>query len=268
MVGDREHLRSTFDSAADLYHRARPCYPSALFDTLIEETGLRPGDRALEVGCATGKATVALAKRGVRVVGIELGPALADEARGNLAPYPNVTIVCADFEDWQPPEPVPFDLVYAATSWHWIDPDVRYHRAWTLLRPDGHLAFWTAAHVFPEGGDPFFREIQPVYDETGEGLPADASRPRPGELPDQRDEVEASGLFELALVRQFDWEVSYDADAYLRLLDTFSNHIAMEPARREHLYTEIRRRLAERPDGRLRRHWGAVLHIARRRSCD
>jgi hypothetical protein len=34
----------------------------------------------------------------------------------------------------------------------------------------------------------------------------------------------------------------------------------------ERLYGEIRRRLAERPDGTLRRHWGAVLHVARRLS--
>jgi len=33
---------------------------------------------------------------------------------------------------------------------------------------------------------------------------------------------------------------------------------------RDRLYGEIRRRLAERPDGRLRRHWGAVLNVARR----
>lgn len=34
--------------------------------------------------------------------------------------------------------------------------------------------------------------------------------------------------------------------------------------RRDRLYSEIRRRLAVRQDGRLRRHWGAVLHVARR----
>jgi hypothetical protein len=34
---------------------------------------------------------------------------------------------------------------------------------------------------------------------------------------------------------------------------------------RDRLYGEIRRRLAARPDGRLRRHWGAALHVARRR---
>jgi hypothetical protein len=67
-------------------------------------------------------------------------------------------------------------------------------------------------------------------------------------------------------VRQFDWEVRYDADGYLRLLDTFSSHIAMQPWQRDRLYGEIRRRLAQRPDARLRRHWGAVLQVARRAS--
>jgi len=33
---------------------------------------------------------------------------------------------------------------------------------------------------------------------------------------------------------------------------------------RDRLYGEIRRRLAARPGGQLRRHWGAVLHVARR----
>lgn len=76
----------------------------------------------------------------------------------------------------------------------------------------------------------------------------------------------ASGLFDLVLVEHEDWEAVYDADGYLALLDTFSGHISMAPDKREHLYAEIRRRLAARPDGRLRRHWGAVVHVARRRS--
>jgi hypothetical protein len=64
---------------------------------------------------------------------------------------------------------------------------------------------------------------------------------------------------------QYDWETIYDADGYIDLLNTFSGHIAMQDWQRDRLYGEVRRRLAERPDGRLRRHWGGVLHIARRR---
>ncbi len=85
------------------------------------------------------------------------------------------------------------------------------------------------------------------------------------ELPDGTAEIEASGLFGEVTARLFDWEISYTADEYIRLLDTFSGHLAMEAWQRDRLYGEIRRRLAERPDGRLRRHGGAVLRVARRR---
>lgn len=262
---DSGQLRTSFDSAADLYQRARPEYPEALHDALIEMAGLNAGDRLLEIGCATGKATLPLARRGFRITCVELGPALASAARRNLADFPDVEVVETAFETFDPPKSDRFDLVFAATAWHWLDPAIRYQRAWELLVPGGHLAFWSATHIFPEDGDPFFAELQEVYDEIGEGRPEGAVYPRPGELPDEREEIERSGLFDDVVARHFDWEVVYDAEEYLGLLDTFSGHITMKPWQRDRLYSEIRRRLGERVDGSVRRGWGAVLHVARRR---
>jgi SAM-dependent methyltransferase len=258
---DRLALRRTFESAADLYQEARPEYPGELFDALVDAAGLRAGDRLLEVGCATGKATLPLARRGYRITCIELGADLAAAARGNLAEFAEVDVIEAAFETWEPPDGERFDLVFAATAWHWLDPGTRCRRAAELLRPGGHLAIWRADHVFPDDGDPFFDEIMDVYDEIGEKR---GVRRRPGELLDDREELEGSGLFEDVFIRHFDWEVTYDADGYLRLLDTFSGHIAMDAWQRDRLYSEIRQRLGEREDGRLRRHWGAVLQVARR----
>lgn len=263
VADDRERLRTTFDSAAGQYHQARPDYPQELFDALVDLAELRPGDHLLEIGCGTGKATAELARRGFAITCVEIGQELAAAARRTLAGFGGVEVVQDTFEAWRAPEGAVFDLVFAATAWHWIDPAVRYARAWELLRPGGHLAFWAALHVLPAGGDPFFREIQHVYDEIGEGIPEGTPSPEPGQLPDERAEIEGSGFFTDVEVRQFDWEISYDADSYIRLLDTFSGHIAMAGWQRDRLYGEIRRRLAERPDGLLRRHWGAVLHVAR-----
>jgi trans-aconitate methyltransferase len=259
-VAEDRGLRHTFDSAAELYDRARPSYPSALIDDLVSLTGIQAGDHLLEVGCGTGKATRQLAPLGFAITCIELGPALSAVARRELSAYENVTVVNADFDTWQGAQR--FKTVYAATSWHWLDPATRYRRAWQLLEPDGHLAFWSAGHVVPFDGDPFFTEIQEVYDEIGEGLPAGRQVDDP--LPHFVTELEASGCFEDIVARRYQWEVTYDADSYLRLLDTFSGHIAMAEWQRDRLYGEIRRRLALRSDGLLRRHWGAVLHIARR----
>lgn len=153
-------------------------------------------------------------------------------------------------------------MVLAATAWHWVDPHVRYRKAAQVLRRGGYLAVWGANHVLPEDGDPFFDQIQEVYDEIGEGGPPGALLPRPGELADFREEIDTSGVFTVIDVTHFDWETMYDADGYIRLLQTFSGHIVMHDWQRDRLFGEIRRRLARRPDGCLRRHWGSVLHVA------
>jgi SAM-dependent methyltransferase len=191
-------------------------------------------------------------------------PDLAREAARNLDGFGDVQVVNADFECWRPVPERRFDLVLAATSWHWLDPDIRYQHAWELLRPGGHLAFWSATHVFPPEGDPFFREIQDVYDEIGQGGPEPEVTPAPGELPEQHDEIERSGMFRVVDVRQYDWEIRYHAESYIDLLLTFSGHIAMADWQRERLFSAIRTALAARREPVLRRHWGAALHVARR----
>jgi len=262
---ERERLRATFDGAAANYQEARPGYPDALYMELLALTGARPETDALcEVGAASGKATLPLAERGFAITCVELGTELAAEARRNLAAFERVSVVNAPFETWEPAAGESFALVFAATAWHWIDPAVKYAKAASLLRPGGHLAFWEAIHVIPADGDPFFSEIQDVYDEIGEGMPGGWVSPTVETLPSLEAEIAATGLFADTVVRRFQWEIRYTADAYLRLLDTFSGHISMAPWQRERLYGEIRRRLALRPDGLLRRHWGGVLHVARK----
>jgi SAM-dependent methyltransferase len=258
---ERERLAATFDRAAGRYQRARPEYPGELYEHLLAVTGLAPGARLLEVGCATGKATLPLAQRWFRITCIEPGGALAAAARVNLAGF-DVEVIEGQFEDWAPGDER-FALVFAATAWHWLDPTVRFHRAADALQPGGYLALWEAVHVFPPDADPIFEELQETYDEIGESRPPGAKLPIPAELDDDREEIEASGRFEVVDITPYCWEMKYDAVGYIDLLSTFSGHIAMEDWQRDRLYGEIRRRLAERPDGLLRRHWGGLLQIAR-----
>jgi len=261
---EREGLRRSFDSASEVYHRARPKYPEELINHLVQVTGLHEGDHLLEIGCGSGKATLPLAQRGFRITCVELGSRLASAARQNLSEFPGVEVITGDFEEWPLPRIRRFDLVFAATAWHWIDPEVRYTKAWEALRPGGYLGLWGATHVFPVDGDPFFVEVQEVYEDVGEGSAPGNAWPRPGELEGQRAEIDNTGLFEVVEVRHFDWETSYSTQEYIDLLNTFSGHIAMERWKRDRLYSEIRRRLSTRPTKRLRRHWGAVLHVAQR----
>jgi SAM-dependent methyltransferase len=192
-------------------------------------------------------------------------PEYPDELYDRLLQITQLSPGARLLEDWTPAGEA-FAMVFAATAWHWVDPTVRYRKAADALAPGGYLALWGAGHVIPRDGDPFFEELQEVYDEIGESLPPGTALPRPQELADDRAEIEASGLFDVTDITQYDWETVYDAEGYIDLLNTFSGHIAMQDWQRDRLYSEIRRRLAMRINGRLRRHWGSVLHIARHRT--
>jgi SAM-dependent methyltransferase len=142
-----------------------------------------------------------------------------------ISPDCPVEIHVRPFETWEG-EAGAFDLVYAATAWHWVDPSVRYRKTHDLLRAGGHLAFWSALHAFPEGFDPFFTEIQEVYDTIGESYGGDWPPAPPEQAPDFADEIERSGLFEDVRVRRYVWERHYSADEYIALAgDVLRSHL-------------------------------------------
>jgi SAM-dependent methyltransferase len=63
----------TFETGTGLYARHVGRYADALADALVERAGLRPEDRALDVGCGAGAALAALAARvgGDHVAGVD-----------------------------------------------------------------------------------------------------------------------------------------------------------------------------------------------------
>lgn len=215
MSDARQRLARTFECAAEEYDAARPSYPDELFDDLVALADLHPGQRLVEIGCGTGKATRAMLERGFIVDCIEIGTGLAARARCNLDGLP-VQIHLAPFETWEPGRD-DFDLVYAATAWHWLDPELRYRKAHRLLLPGGHLAFWSALHAFPDDVDPFFVEIQEIYDAIGEPE-GSWPPPPPDQVPDDHAEIQASGLFDGVSVRRYVWETDYTTEQYIALL--------------------------------------------------
>ena len=144
----RLRKRATFDEVADLYAHGRPRYPEVVIDDVVELAGFGPGSRVVEIGCGTGQATAALAERGLEVTCVELGPRLAEIARRELAHYPSVRVVNADFEHWEP-EGGLYDGIASFNAFHWVDPERRYGLAARLLRPGGALAVVSMPHVMP-----------------------------------------------------------------------------------------------------------------------
>jgi SAM-dependent methyltransferase len=275
-VAEARRLRATFEEVPELYDRARPAHPPQVFDDLIALAGLPADAHLLEIGCGTGRATVPLAERGYSVTCVELGERLAAVARRELSRFPAADVVVADFETWQP-ERAAFDAVVSFGAFHWLDPGLRYAKTADLLREGGALAFVSLAHVLPDGGDPFFRDVHADYEAVVPNAPRESHGfysppwrlPDPDALADHSDtvvaaELEASGRFGALVARRYLWDVVHTADEYLDLLDTYSHHRAFDEAIRSRLFERIRARIVARPERTVRATYLALLYAAAR----
>ena len=190
-----------FGEVAQTYDQQRPSYPSQFIDSVLAFAGLDRNTTTpvAEIGAGTGKASVALAARGITLTCVEPSPTMAAVARGNLAQFPNAAVVETSFEDWQP-TPHTYGLLLAAQSWHWVSPDMRYVQAHRALRPSGTRAvFWNT--MVSCGGESLERGLIIAYGD----LVHDKWRPGQAERIKANDwvvaEIEASGLFEPGLSR-------------------------------------------------------------------
>jgi SAM-dependent methyltransferase len=249
---------------AALYDEVRPGYPERLFDDLALLSGTGPGARALEIGCGTGQATLPLARRGYRLLGVELGANLAAVTRTKLADHPNARVLACSFEEW-PTEKGAFDLVVSATAFHWVDPRVRYRKSAQALRPDGSLALiWNRAD--PEGSSEGFLEaLEDVHRREAPELAPERRPPRLDWDDDKAGEIERSGYFEKPEERVYRFTVARDAESYLRFLGTSSSHRALDERTRRRLFAAVGRLIEEEYGGRVIEGYRSELYVSRKR---
>ena len=248
MRSEGREQRFVFGEAAELYDRARPGYSTQLVDGVLGFAGVEgDGLRALEVGAGTGKATVAFASRGLRILALEPSPEMAAVARRNCAGFPRVTIELVTFEAWRvgedgPAEPQQFGLLLSAQAWHWVDPAVRHVKAAQVLAPGGALALvwhrirWRDEPLRDELEE-LYRRLAPDLYEQSPGFPGLTRRREHREL---FQDLRATGLFEPARTRTYPWSQTFTADGFVERLATQSNHLLYDPGRRAELFDGLR----------------------------
>ncbi len=227
--------RFAFDQVARAYQAVRPDYADALIDDVIAYAGLRSGDVILDVGCGTGQATKSFATRGFAMLALDPGPQMIGAAREALAAFPNVSFAEATFEAWSPPA-MPFRLITAAQSWHWVPPGAGFAKAAEVLAPDGTLAVF--GHV-PVGLDPpLLEQFKQIYQRH---IGYQGPPPEAWYLPDGpfKPAFEASALFGPITHRCYPWQWRHTTASYLAFLRTRSDHQVMAPAQREAVFDAI-----------------------------
>jgi SAM-dependent methyltransferase len=224
---DRSRAES-FGAIAELYDRVRPSYPSALVDALLADAPRR----VLDIGCGTGIVAALLAARGCAVLGVEI-----DERMAQVARTRGVEVEVALFERWDPRERV-FELAVCGQAWHWIDPLAGAQKAAAVLEPDGRLGlFWNFGSPPRELAELF----APIYARLAPGVES-YSVLLGGQ--DARTDtaiaaIAASERFEQAAVSTYSWTRTHNTKQWLEILQTHSDHQAMEPQHRERLLAEV-----------------------------
>jgi SAM-dependent methyltransferase len=192
--------------------------------------------RILEIGPGTGQATAELLARAASVTAVELGGALAGRLRAKLAD-PALTVTVGAFETTELP-PASFDLIAAATSFHWV-PDGSVTRCADLLDVDGWLAVWWTVFGDATRPDPFHDALLPVLAELAPEVldTDDAGRPTihlPHALdtPARIAEIETSGRFGGVREEQIRWTGRHDRTELRALFGSFSPWLALDADRR------------------------------------
>jgi SAM-dependent methyltransferase len=124
-----------FTAEAAAYDSSRPSYPRDAVQWLIDNLGIAPGRRVVDLAAGTGKLTVLIAGAGAQLIAVEPVAAMAERLRAKLPSVPLLAGVA---------EAMPFasgslDAVVIAQAFHWFDPDRALPELSRVIRVGGRL---------------------------------------------------------------------------------------------------------------------------------
>lgn len=262
-----EDLRLTFDNVPEIYDRARPAYPEALFVDLfayLRESLRIEQPNVIEIGPATGQATRSLLAHGASVTAVEIGPRLAAFLRAKFAAEQRLEVINASFEDASLRSGA-YDLVVSASAYHWIGPAVRVSKSHDVLRPGGALAIIGANQIASEVDRGFFEHVFPIYVNH---RPDEQRTELQGEdiVPPEYEEIRTSALFADVTLFRYRWDQTYTSAAYADLVRSYSNSQAMAPPAREALIADLCTVIDAKYHGLVTRPLVVTLTLGRKRT--
>jgi SAM-dependent methyltransferase len=164
------------------------------------------------------------------------------------------------FEDWSL-ERGAYDLVFAAQSFHWVDPKTGYEKAGEALRGGGTLAlFWNRPRTRPS---PLQARLAKLYATQAPGI-----QELPPEVLAKVEEaisgcIAATNLFSVPQRLGFPWSERLATSRYVALLETYSAHATLPEAQRRNLLEGVAE-LVNAAGGEIEVHYETIVHLARR----
>lgn len=130
--------KGRFTGLAQIYAKARPTYPDAAIDFIIEKCGLNAKSLLVDVGCGTGISSRLFAERQIPTIGIDPNDDMREEAIDENArnKIEWLSFIGASSEQTGLQDGVA-DVVLAAQAFHWFKPEPTLKEFVRILKPDG-----------------------------------------------------------------------------------------------------------------------------------
>src|SRR5215216_6375260 len=164
MAGIHSRARS-FDWLAEAYERARPGWPAAAIDALVQRLALDERSTVLDLAAGTGKLTRELVPRFATVIAVEP----LDGMRAVLERVVPGARAVAGTAEAIPLEDASVDAVVASEAFHWFDPEPAVAEMARVLRPGGGVAALYNRYVPPP--ERWHEELRMVFE--AHRLPSD-----------------------------------------------------------------------------------------------
>ena len=132
-----------YSALAEMYHRARPTYPVAMIDLLIQNAGIKPKSCVAEIGAGTGHFTRHLTDRQFTITALEP----VAEMRAQAPKLEDVNWTDGTFENTGLPDSSQ-QWVVSAQAFHWVKASVVVPEISRVLIPGGWFTvLWNAHHI-------------------------------------------------------------------------------------------------------------------------
>jgi SAM-dependent methyltransferase len=242
------------------YDHARPPYPEAVFDLLVDRCGLARGTATLEIGAGTGIATR-------RLVALGADPLVAIEPDSRLAAYLReqrlpIEVLEAPFESARV-APGGFQLAVCATAFHWIDAAIGLARVADALAIGGWWAAWWNVFGDATRADPFHEATKTLLEPLPMG-PAGRNDAYPTDRAARLDDIARTRAFVQLSAHETRWTLVLEAARTRALYATYSSINRLATGERERVLDELERIARDEFGGRVERNMITAVYLARR----
>ncbi|MCL2415388.1 MAG: class I SAM-dependent methyltransferase [Defluviitaleaceae bacterium] len=245
-TGWERSRRVHFDEIVETYDKARWDYPSELYEDIFKYCGA--GKKALEIGAGTGRATIPFLNADYDITAVELAKNMVEFLTVKFSDRKNFNVLNAAFEDVVLDENVGYDLIYAASAFHWVDAEIGCPKVFRLLKPGGAFVLFRN-NAQPSDGEPLYEAIRAVYEKYYNSYYTNSKRPVRQSHDDfwklsglhksfSFDGMEQYGFQDITM-KLYDVVYTYTADEYISLMSTYSDNRALPKENRMKLYKGV-----------------------------